>query len=172
VKRIARSLAVAVFFVVFVTGEATPGCSCNTPKPAPRQVVSLPVNTSLTSVKRESPPPTAPGERAPKVELMVLNDKDAGIVFYFETDGRHVTALRRDGSVIWHRDIVQATARISITPDKRGRVITFAGPAPSETVERLRQAGKDGPYILVGFNEAEMGLVNKMTGEYLTQRND
>jgi hypothetical protein len=169
-KRIARSLVVALFFVAFLAGGATPaGCSCNRPpQPARKQVALALVVSSITSVRRVPPPLLAPGDPPPKLELMVLNDKDAGIVFYFETDGRHVTALRRDGSVIWHRDLVESAAEkgFSKGEKKLWPVVDFAGPPDAPSVQRLREIGNQGDYITVGFNTGEVGLVNKLTGEY------
>jgi hypothetical protein len=34
-------------------------------------------------------------------------DPDSGIIFYVETDGRHVSAINPDGKILWSRDPVE-----------------------------------------------------------------
>jgi hypothetical protein len=113
----------------------------------------------------------APGDPPPKVEPMVLFDGVAGIYFYFETDGQHATAMRRDGSVIWHRDVAEHAKRntaINRPGEKTLWVVaTWAGPPADWGLKRMRELGKTNDYIGVAFNTGANGLLDKLTGEYV-----
>jgi hypothetical protein len=173
-RRIIRAVFVSVFFVAFVTGGRNSGCSCNSPPPAQNSVAAVQVPQSLTEVRRAPPPLMAPGDLPPKVEPMVLNDKVAGIVFYFETDGQHVTALRPDGSVLWHKDVAELPKQRGLMNRNKNHwtIIDWAGYPRTQSVERMRELGKQGEYIAIAFNTKEFGLLEKLTGEYIMLGSD
>ena len=159
-KRIARSVVVALFFVAFVTGSRTSGCSCDAPpQPAPNQVSAVQGPRFGNEIRRESPPLMAPGNPPPKVEPMVLFDGVAGIYFYFETDGQHATAVaRRFGDLA--RKMWLSTPRVTPPSTDPGLqklwvVVDWAGPPSDRNLQNTKRMGKPGEYIGIAFNTSQ-----------------
>ena len=64
--------------------------------------VAIASDTNQTSSVRKADINDGPraGAYAPKA----YKDAITGIIFYVETDGRHVTAINADGEILWHRN--------------------------------------------------------------------
>jgi hypothetical protein len=51
-------------------------------------------------------------------------------------------------------------------------MIDWAGYPRTQSVERMRELGKQGEYIAIAFNTKEFGLLEKLTGEYIMLGSD
>ena len=40
---------------------------------------------------------------------MALRNDRSGVIFYFETAGQHVTAIDKEGKLLWHKNVVAGT---------------------------------------------------------------
>ena len=89
-----------------------------------------------------------------------FKDKESGIVFYVESDGRHVAAIDRDGKLLWNRDpFVEA----KLEPYRSARpVITSIG-APLAWMTEERK----GNFILINFNSSQTGLLSFEKGDFI-----
>jgi len=56
-------------------------------------------DTASTRCQSTAPEPFTVGQP------FLLNDPRTGLMLYVESDGRHVTAITRDGKVRWHRNL-------------------------------------------------------------------
>jgi hypothetical protein len=99
---------------------------------------------------------------------MTLKDQDSGTIFYFESDGQHVTALDKDGAVLWHKNPVEEGGLKGSSVDGKTAwpTICAAGPPLGWMVKTMQDRGKHGEYLGISFNTREFGLLDKLTGEY------
>ena len=94
-----------------------------------------------------------------------FKDKESGITFYVESDGRHVAALNAEGKILWHRDpFVEA----KLEPYRFERpVIVFIGqPHPTSIEDRK------GKFIAISFNSSQFGILDVATGNFTFLGND
>jgi hypothetical protein len=105
----------------------------------------------------------APGAAPPKANPMTLKDEKSELLFYFESDGQHVTAIEPDGAVRWHKNPVEDAGLKGYSKDGQTSwpIIFSAGPPLAWMVE-----GKKGAYFAVSFSTKDFGLINKQTGEF------
>ncbi len=98
---------------------------------------------------------------------MVYKDERSGILFYFERDGQHVSAIDQGGAVLWHVNPTEHAAR-KVT-ERDGNVwrpyITYAGPTSDRDLLWSRFEGKSAEFIAIGLGR-EFGLLDVNTGEY------
>ena len=146
-----------------------PSCSCSSSSP---QVNSggeaQPVPAPQSQVRREAPPLYAPGTPPPKVKPMTLKDEQSGTLFYFESDGQHVTAIDKDGAVLWHKNPVEEAGLKGFSKDGKNAwpTICYAGPPPVWTVKGMQVRGKREEYLAVTFSTKQFGLLEKQTGAF------
>jgi hypothetical protein len=105
---------------------------------------------------------------------MTLKDEKAGVIFYFESDGQHVTALDKDGKVLWHRNPVEEAMLKGFAKDGKTvrPIILFAGPPLDWMLKVMRNRGKKGEYIAISISTKAFGLLDKQTGEFTHMGSD
>ena len=85
-------------------------------------------------------------------------DKEAGITFYVESDGRHVVALNSSGKILWvHDPFVEAGLKPYRNDHPR---IIFIG--SSAGVKGL----KPGKFLGVSFDSTQFGVMDFQTGKF------
>jgi hypothetical protein len=89
-------------------------------------------------------------------------DAESGIIFYVESDGRHLAAIDRDGKILWHRDPF-ADAKLEYYRTKTPQIV-YVG-KPREKAQEY-WAGKQKKVISIGFNSSQFGEVDINTGEF------
>ena len=112
--------------------------------------------------KREPP---APAEARKAGNPRTFKDDRTGVLFYVESDGQHVTAINGGGTILWHRDpFVDA----GLKPYWRTAwpVIDSIGKTSDKRVETMKERGKKGPFIELGYNSSQFGLLDVTTGEF------
>jgi len=99
---------------------------------------------------------------------MTLKDEKTGVLFYFESDGQHVSAIDKDGTVQWHKNPVEEAKLMGFS--KEGKTVwptvCQAGPPLDWMVKAMWDKGKKGEYIAISFNTKDFGLLDKQTGEF------
>lgn len=89
-------------------------------------------------------------------------DADSGILFYVESDGQHVTAIKPDGKILWSREPF-GDAHLDFYRTKTPRIVY---------IERIDEAhnwmlkGKSGKYIGIRFNSSQSGILDVKTGDF------
>lgn len=89
-------------------------------------------------------------------------DADSGIVFYVESDGRHVTAINPDGHILWSRDPF-ADAHLEFYRTTTPRIIYI------DKMDKARGGmlkGKSGKYLAIRFNSSQAGILDVTTGDF------
>jgi hypothetical protein len=86
----------------------------------------------------------------------------ARILFYVESDGRHVTAINPDGKILWSREPF-GDAHLEFYRTKTPRIVY---------IQRIDDAhnwmlkGKSGKYIGTRFNSSQSGILDVKTGDF------
>ena len=94
----------------------------------------------------------------------VLHDAKTKIIFYLESDGRHISAISPEGKLLWSRNpFVDA----KLTPYRLKRPIIcyfdFVDPAWWKIHSYL---GPADDFISVNFNSSQFGVIKKETGDF------
>ncbi len=111
--------------------------------------------------KRE-PPARAEARKASNPRT--FKDDRTGVLFYVESDGRHVAAINGGGTILWHKDpFVDA----GLKPYRTARpVISYIGKPSDKGMETMKARGKKGPFIGLSYNSSQFGLLDVTTGEF------
>lgn len=88
-----------------------------------------------------------------------MRDVVSGLVFYVESDRRHITALDRTGVVLWCRDPFTEVIREPYRIDYP--VISWIGIARGRSVEN-----RSGRYLAVSFDSTQFGIIDIRTGHF------
>jgi hypothetical protein len=123
---------------------------------------------SIGEARRDAPPVFIPGTAPPTVKPMVLRDDTSGVLFYFESDGQHITAIGRDGRILWHRNPVEEAGLKGIAKDGKAiwPAIHYAGPPQDWMIKAMQAQGKTGAYIAISLNTKDFGLVDRQNGAF------
>jgi hypothetical protein len=94
-------------------------------------------------------------------------DPKTKVLFYAESDGRHVAAIDSEGKVLWHRDIINDN-NLKNARGQPGTVWSLGALGP-RFQNSLAQREYKGDHIGVGFHGgiSEAGALNQRTAEYV-----
>jgi hypothetical protein len=101
------------------------------------------------------------GARTPKLPFTFK--AKTGILFYVESDGRHMSAIDENGKILWHK--APYDEKGVFAKQIKGRVIYRLLEADDSDLELMERRGKRGQYIRVSCGMHEVGLLNQNTGE-------
>jgi hypothetical protein len=87
-------------------------------------------------------------------------DKESGIIFYVESDGRHVAAIDRDGKLLWNRDPF-VEAKLKPYRFDRPVIVSIGAPLPWMTKDRT------GQFVLINFNSTQAGILSVQKGDFI-----
>jgi hypothetical protein len=108
-------------------------------------------------------PPGRPGKP------LAYRDPETKILFYGESDGRHLTAIGPDGQILWVRNPFDDKG---LCPYRNARpvlkVIERANPLEVKGYLSNSSAGLNARdrYIRIDFDSSQFGLVNQRTGDF------
>jgi hypothetical protein len=93
------------------------------------------------------------GARTPKLPFTFK--AKTGILFYVESDGRHMSAIDENGKILWHKTPYEDKALFGKKIE--GPVIYGLGEAREQELKQMERWGKKGEYISVscGMREAD-----------------
>ncbi len=104
---------------------------------------------------------TAPPFRGPQT----YKDAESGTTFYVESDGRHVSAIDKEGKILWNRnpfvDGKLQPYRFKIP------VIVFIGEPSKWQIE-----DRKGRYIAISFNSSQFGIIDMANGDFIWMGQD
>jgi len=96
-------------------------------------------------------------------------DADTGIVFYVESDGRHVTAISPDGKILWSRDPF-ADAHLEYYRTRTPRIVYIDEIDKSDEAHQwiVRAMARKGisKFICINFDSSQSGCLDFNTGEF------
>jgi hypothetical protein len=95
----------------------------------------------------------------------VYKDQETGILFYVESDGRHVAAIAPEGKILWHRDPF-VEAGLKPYRNDRPRIVYLGKPHEGMT------KGREGKYISIGFDSTQFGIMDFKKGEFVFMGQD
>ncbi len=88
-----------------------------------------------------------------------FRDKESGVIFYVESDGRHVAAIDRDGKLLWNRDpFVEA----KLEPYRFDRPVIVSIGEPHAWMTK----GRKGRFVLINFNSTQAGILSLENGDF------
>jgi hypothetical protein len=80
-------------------------------------------------------------------------DSSSGILFYVESDGRHIAAISAQGTILWCRD---PFAEAGLEPYRYARpVISWIG-----------RSNREPGHIGISYNSSQFGIADQKTGEF------
>lgn len=177
-RRVCRVLFGLLLVVLLAAPAGSQGCSCSSPsreqQAEPVVTVSTATPTPDNTVRRKSYATFPIGTQPPQVEPMVYRDPATGIVFYFERDGQHVSAIDATGKLLWNINptVGQHTMKFQRDGNQFGYpIIDVVGPAPDRQFWHLPKGKSKDDYISIGFWKA-FGLLDKTTGDFVTLGSD
>ena len=99
-----------------------------------------------------------------------FKDSDSGIVFFVESDGRHISAISPDGRILWHRQpaLDGKLPPYSQTLPKPNPSIVWIGALNKSESERLKKTGS-GKFIGISFNSKQAGVLDMENGDFIFQ---
>ena len=170
-RRVCTFLFASLFVV---SAAAVPGCSCS-PPPGGKGGAAAPAAVVPGGGVRRAPAERyAVGTPPPTVPPMAYKDEKSGVLFHFERDGQHVSAVEPDGTVRWHVNPIDV-ARLKGREWEGKRVwpvIIYAGPPLEWQLKAASNLGKSGEYIGIAISTKEFGLIDVKTGEFVSVGND
>jgi len=100
----------------------------------------------------------------------VLIDPRTKVIYYLESDGRHISAISPDGKLLWHVDpFVDA----GLHPYRFSTPIILSFSFPdSKWWGNKNQYGKVEDFIAIGFNSSQFGIMRKSNGTFLFEGQD
>lgn len=94
-------------------------------------------------------------------ERVIYKDATTGIIFYVESDGRHVAAIAKGGKLLWVRDpFVDAHLKPYRTPLP---IIDYVGPAKTGYEKIIDKGAK---FIEIHFNSSQFGILDVKDGHF------
>jgi hypothetical protein len=94
----------------------------------------------------------------------VLTDPRTHIVYYLESDGRHISAIGPDGKLLWH---VEPFADAKLEAYRFSHPIILEFDFPDKPWWRIhRYLGKAQDFISIGYNSSQFGALRKTDGHF------
>lgn len=108
----------------------------------------------------QAPNSDATGYPEVQYGAQTYKDTHSGIIFYVESDARHVSAISRTGQLLWTRDPF-SDAHLKLYRTKHPQ-IAHIGPGP----KRIWVQGNSRDFVYVSFNSSQFGLLRMNDGEF------
>jgi hypothetical protein len=94
-----------------------------------------------------------------------FQDKESGLLFYVESDGRHVAAIDRDGKILWHRDPF-VDAKLEAYRVEHPVIVEIGAP-----IDWMIE-GRKGKFVRVNFNSSQCLLLEMKSGAAISMGQD
>ena len=99
---------------------------------------------------------------------MVYKDSRNGIVFYVQSDGRHVAAMDSAGKLLWVRNPFEDA---NLCPYRNARptissiLAMLTTPAVAASIKR-QGANPEHAFLEIHFNSSQFGMLDETTGDF------
>lgn len=129
-------------------------------------IYSNSVSGSNWTLKINYPPP-------PIALPYTYKDADTGIIFYVESDGHHVAALDKNGTILWFKQpaLDGNLPPYSATRPQPNPLIVWFGALTENQSERLKKTGS-GKFIGISFSSRQFGVLDVKNGDFTFQGQD
>jgi hypothetical protein len=125
-------------------------------------IYSNSVSGSNWTLKINNPPP-------PIGLPYTYKDRDSGIIFYVESDGRHVTAISPDSKILWSRDPF-ADAHLEFYRTKTPCIVFIdeidKSDEPHQWIVKTMADKGISKFICITFNSSQFGCLDLKTGDF------
>lgn len=91
---------------------------------------------------------------------LAYSDKTLQVVFYADTDGRHLSAIGFDGKVLWTRSPF-VDAHLKPYRVAEPRIVRIGPPRP------WMIKGAKGSFVAISFESTQFGLVDVKSGDFI-----
>jgi hypothetical protein len=96
-------------------------------------------------------------------------DADSGIIFYVESDGRHVTAISPDAKILWSRDPF-ADAQLEFYRTKTPSIVFIdeidKSDEPHQWIVKAMARKGITKFVCITFNSSQSGCLDFKTGDF------
>ena len=90
-------------------------------------------------------------------------DADSGVIFYVESDGRHISAIGSDGRILWHRGPF-ADAHLEFYRTTTPRIIYIGKSSPR--AEAYWATNGIPKVVGITYNSSQFGEIDAKTGDF------
>ncbi|MBI4851268.1 MAG: hypothetical protein HY819_05520 [Acidobacteria bacterium] len=98
---------------------------------------------------------------------LTYKDKESGIILYVETNGRHISAINKDGEVIWLRNPFEDANLKAYRVDYPQ--ITYLGAAQKWMIDSMiveDPVNSKHTFVEIDFNSSQFGVINLTNGKF------
>jgi hypothetical protein len=106
-------------------------------------------------------------------------DRATETVFYVESDGRHVSAVRLDGTVLWTRDLYSDVKKVIWSRDQSENDAKFDRLLRGDvrdrkiaSIARAESADQAQVCLSVAFTSGDVGVVDATSGTFISLGRD
>lgn len=119
---------------------------------------------SFGDTHQETPPKDNPEKTPPKEKPLTYRAEKSGILFYVESDRQHISAIDKDGKLLWHKNMIdQVRGKERLGWPAR---VTVIGKPHDWMVKAMRDRGKEGEYVAIDLSTKEFGVIEEKSGVY------
>ena len=112
----------------------------------------------------------APDQQKPRNESpLTYRDEKTGIIFYVESDRRHVAAIDKDGKLLWAK--IPEEMVTEVLADRPLR-ITYIGKLNDWMLQATKDQGRKSNYVAISLSNKEFGTVDQTNGVYRRMGSD
>jgi hypothetical protein len=94
---------------------------------------------------------------------LTYKDTRSPLIFYVESDGRHIAAIAQDGKVIWHRDPF-IEAKLPPYRKKQARIVWIG--KPQEWMVKAKAGNGNGQFISISYDSTQFGVIDTKSGDF------
>jgi hypothetical protein len=118
----------------------------------------------LAAVAATEPQPYVGHFTLPYRGPVAYSDRATETMFYVESDGRHVSAIRFDGNVAWTRDpYVEAHLERAPYRVKHRRIVSIGRTDPAALPEGFDRKKL---FVSIAFDSTDFGIIDTATGKF------
>jgi hypothetical protein len=112
----------------------------------------------------QSPAERRPPSPLPPIKPFTYVDPATRIIFYVESDGRHLSAIAPDGKILWARN---PYIDIGSHHYRRNEQIVHLGPLSATYTRHMQRERKNpGPFIAIAFDSTQFGAIDVRNGDF------
>lgn len=116
------------------------------------------------STRAETRLPSSPLTPLPLIKPFAYVDPTTRIVIYVESDGRHLSAIGPDGTVLWTRN---PYVDIGSHYYRRNEQIVHVGPLSATYTRHMQRERKiPGPFVGITFDSTQFGALDLTNGNF------
>lgn len=96
----------------------------------------------------------------------VYKEKESGVVFYVESDSRHVAAIDPRGKLLWNRDPF-VDAKLKPYRNQHPVIVLIGPPVEWMLKGPWIEKSKATRFVRINFDSSQFGILNAETGDFI-----